>query len=489
MHVDLYPYAATFLCLAAIAVPPLGADLTAPQYTEKEREKIAAYWKKPGRYQVTPNALWEVRATPEASTFFHAYRRAVFGNAKLPPGADVRPALDGPYGEWERWISAKLDFDRWNAERAAANANHQTAAITITAAPPAPGPVPATLAATCGNPPAAFLTAVRPNTYRIAFDKPEDTFTYTDQVRLRERYGYYRFANGIVSYGTRLSQMPEGEKAHLFKAAGFSPAEQRIFAAISQLEGGFETVQTYDTGYVSIGFIQFVSLADGKHDLSEVLLQMKRDYPKEFAADFHRYGIDVRDDKTMVVIDPVTGAELSGNAAVMKIIEDKRLTAVFQRAGRRGPFRVAQIKVAKSFYWPQSDMLAVTLPDGTASVGKVGDVVKSEAGIATLLDRKINTGNIRSLPGIVQSVMAAHGCKTLTEAANYEKEIIAALKYRMDFLADATLAQPADPKPFPIATPTGIPSQLANGAITPLLSGAGNPTPTATPSAIPINKP
>jgi hypothetical protein len=485
MHVDLYPYSAALLCLAALAGPPLGVELSVPLYTEKERSFVTGYWNKPGRYQVSPNTVWEVRATPEASTWFHAYRRTVFGNGKLPPGADIRPALDGPYGEWERWVTAKLDYDRWQAERAAATANKQAVSL-FSAAPPQPGPPPATLAASCGNPPATFIAAVRPNTYHVTFDKPEESFTYTDHVKLRERYAYYRFANGIVTYGTRLSQMPEAEKASLFKAAGFSPAEQRIFSSISQLEGGFETVQTYDTGYVSIGFIQFVTLAEGKHDLSEVLLTMKRDYPKEYADDFRRFGIDVRPDKTLVCVDPDTGRELAGNDAVMKIIEDKRLTAIFQRAGRKTPFRVAQIKIAKSYYWPQQDALAVTLPDGTPVSGKVGDVVKSEAGIATLLDRKINTGNIRTLPGVVQSVMSTHGCKTLAEAANYEKEIVAALKYRMDFLADASLAQPADPKPLP----TPIPSTTPVPVIAPILPSTGNPgMPMPSGSPAPATKP
>jgi hypothetical protein len=106
MHVDLYPYSAALLCLAALAVPPIAGDLSVPLYTEKEKDQVVAYWNKPGRYQMTPNALWETRATPEASKWFHAYRAAVFGNAKLPPGADVRPSLDGPYGDWERWVSA-----------------------------------------------------------------------------------------------------------------------------------------------------------------------------------------------------------------------------------------------------------------------------------------------------------------------------------------------------------------------------------------------
>ena len=285
----------------------------------------------------------------------------------------------------------------------------------------------------------------------VHFDDPDEVYAYTDNVKLRDRYGYYRFPRGVVSYGAQLKDMTTSERDELFRAGGFSAAEQRIFSAVSGLEGGFETVQTYDTGFVSIGFIQFVTLAEGKHDLSQVLLTMKDNRPDEYAKDFRRYGIDVQPDTTLTVIDPATGAELSGNAAVLKIIDDKRLTAVFQRAGRHPGFRIAQIKIAKSYYWPTDDMINAALPDGTTISAKVCDCIKSEAGLACILDRKINTGNIRPLNDVAARIAAAHNCKTASDLALYEAEIVAAMKYRADFLADKTLAQPAPP-PAPKST-------------------------------------
>jgi hypothetical protein len=77
----------------------------------------------------------------------------------------------------------------------------------------------------------------------------------------------------------------------------------------------------------------------------------------------------------------------------MRVIEDKRLTAVFQRAGRKSEaFRVAQIKTARASYWPAGDPVQITLPNGKTISGVVSDFIKSEAGLATLLDRKVNTG-------------------------------------------------------------------------------------------------
>lgn len=522
--VRLYAFGGARVTVTLPAPPPLPPAVPDALFTDKERAAILAYWNKPGRYIVgqptTPSATpWQVRLTPDGSQWFLRYQQALVGPGKIPPTRDVHPT-SGPYAEWEQWITTRLAWDKYQAQIAADRANVQAAqarehsatsaveaiqaatdavgaavrtdihadapvpaqtrdseALRAGISPPQPGPIPAGLLAACGNPP-PLAASVLPLEYRVTTDAPEETFTYVDNVKLRDRYGYYRFAQGVVSYGTRVEALPAKECDGLFRAAGFTPSEQRAFCAVSAHEGGFETVQTYDTGFVSVGFIQFVTLEEGKHDLSNVLLQMKQDKPGDFARDFHRFGIDVRPDHTITVLDPQTGAELLGAEAVRCIINDKRLTAVFQRAGRRSAFQVAQIKVARSYYWPQEDPLEIPMPDGTTLVGRVRDVVHSEAGVATLLDRKINIGNIRALAPTIRQTMLAHGCKSLTDAALYEREIIAALRYREDFLANTTLAQP---KPLPMRkTPTMPPGSTPSSAVPSVgpMPVLGPPTPT-----------
>jgi len=230
--------------------------------------------------------------------------------------------------------------------------------------------------------------------------------------------------------------MSENELKPLFVAAGFSPSEQRIAMAVSKLEGGFETVNTYDTGYVSIGFIQFVTLEDGKQSLSEVLAREKTDNPEDYEKDFRQYGLDVSQEGVIVVVDPVSGAELYGHDAVMKLIEDKQFAAVFQRAGRHSKsFRVAQIAVAKSHYWPAQDAVMVNMDGQTVSV-------RSEAGLATLYDRKVNRGKIDPFQDVLQKAIDAHQLKSAADLPGVEREVVAALKYRTDFLKDSTLGQP-----------------------------------------------
>jgi hypothetical protein len=145
---------------------------------------------------------------------------------------------------------------------------------------------------------------------------------------------------------------------------------------------------------------------------------------------------------TLVVVDPSTGAELFGAPAVLKVIDDKRLAAVFQRAGRHSvAFRVAQIQMAKSRYWPADDPVRVMV-NGREITGKVSDVIRSESGMATLFDRKVNRGNIAPFGDVVARVMAARRLSGLADASRYERDIVREMKYRADFLADKSLSQP-----------------------------------------------
>lgn len=447
------------------------AAQTLPLFTETERRALVEFWNAQGRYtiEVPPQmpgkpGPWVTRLTPEGSTWFLAYQRAVSGNKKIPPSQTAK----GGVAEWEKWIEEKIAWDKWQAQQLAEVANGRQTQVaslgpsplpTPQPAPPYPGSAPAGLVAVAGNPP-AFQSAVVPLQYTVRFDEAEEPYLYRDNVSFaRDRFAYYRFAKGVVSYGKHVKDIPEPELAILFKEAGFSPSERKCFSVVSALEGGFETIQTYDTGFVSIGFIQFVTMADGsgEQDLCKALALEKKENPDAFKQDFRQFGIDIQTDRTLSVIDPATGAELMGKDAVQKIIDDKRLTAIWQRAGRRSAaFRVAQIKQAKASYWPSADAITVTMTDGTKLTGAVSEIIKSEAGLAALLDRKINTGNIRPFVDVVAKTMTTHNLKTLDEAAKWEREILGELVYRRDFLKETTLEQPP-------ALPTQQSKQVAQG--------------------------
>jgi len=91
---------------------------------------------------------------------------------------------------------------------------------------------------------------------------------------------------------------------HLFRLAGVEPKVANVMKAVSALEGGFESINTYDTGFVSVGFIQFASLKAGAGSLGVMMLRYKTADSSDFDRDFRQFGVDVTSSGQLAVLDP-----------------------------------------------------------------------------------------------------------------------------------------------------------------------------------------
>ena len=242
-----------------------------------------------------------------------------------------------------------------------------------------------------------------------------------------------------------MKSISDDEASALCDKAGIDLTTWHVMRAVSSLEGGFDSINTYDTGYISAGFIQFTTGSSGAGSLAKVLLQEKQDDPNAFDKDFRRWGVDVNDKGVLDVYDPSRDQELVGSDAVQAVIHNKKLTATFVHAGKTSTaFRVAQIKVAKDRYYVGDQMITLKLGETKTQV-RIGDVVKSEAGLAILMDRKVNTGGTGSLANVMQRVADECQATSPDDLCSHEEEIVSAVKFRRDFLADSTLTQPGDP--------------------------------------------
>ncbi len=457
----------TMLAVSAAAQTPAtnGATTVAatPPYSfaSDEMAKALSFWAQPGRYTVsTPDGyrdkgLWQVRLTVIGSTWIWNYNRA--RKAIVPPTQDAT-AANPQQQVWDQWIQSKVDRDRWEAYQVALQSNTQILGATVpkpdktipVSEPPKPTPIPADLLALAGPPP-KFAEAVVPMQHRISFD--DDTLTYCDKVRLgNPKYAYYRFASGVMDEGKAAKTVPPDRIHSLLGLAGLDDSTWRIMASVSGLEGGFDSINTYDTGFVSAGFIQFACLKEGGGSLGGLMLSYKQDKPDKFESDFQRFGIDIAPDGKFDVVDPDTGAEYHGPDAALKIIEDKRLIAVFQRAGQiSDDFIAEQIKAAKSMFYPADDTVTFTL-NSTPITAKVTDIIRSEAGLATLMDRKVNTGSLGQFAAILSSVADQTHATSVADVAKFEATIINAMKYRASYLGNPGLGQP-DPSPYELHLP------------------------------------
>ncbi|MFX8246678.1 hypothetical protein ABTL56_19130, partial [Acinetobacter baumannii] len=78
---------------------------------------------------------------------------------------------------------------------------------------------------------------------------------------------------------------------------------------------------------------------------------------------------------------------------------------------------------------------------------------KSEAGLATLMDLKVNTGGLAPLSSVLTEVATSHSVRRIADLSKYEAEIMRRMKYRADFSKNPNLTQPA-PLPTVPATAT-----------------------------------
>ncbi len=461
----------------AAALTPAAQARFAPE----ERDAILAFWNAPGRYSVgddlRSNSPYLVRQTADGSKWqwsYDALRGVGKGAGKVTRAKSVDPA-------WEPWVKAKVAYDYAVAGQTALAANLKWRGIVPVPGSPSdgtetglldPGPMPASLAAYLPPPP-AFAQCVVAKRYLVKFDdsppgkssldvvnldpasvrlvapvpdltktKDPGGYDYVDHVELRPRNSYFRFENGVRKAGLAVKNLDPAVLQDLSTRAGLSDSESRVMRAVSMLEGGFESVNTYDTGFLSVGLIQFAAQSTGTGSLGAVLRRLRDDNPEAFQQDFRRYGIDVADDRQLVALDLRTGEEKTGPDAVATIIDDKRLTAVFQRAGERcDAYRLAQLKVAKEWYFPADDTVKF-LVDGNAVSMRVGDLVRSEAGLATLMEQKVHKGGYPTLGPTLTAVASEYRVLSPEQLVSLEAVVVQRMKDRMDFLQDPTLSQP-----------------------------------------------
>ena len=407
-------------------------------WSDAEKTQIRQFWMEPGRYSVTPSDKYAVRLTTVGSKWFWDYNH-LRGHGKTPPTQIPGAATDEEAG-WEKWLNARVARDRYLAACAAEtlNAKNQHREPKYPTEVPEPELVDPVLVTKFGAPP-VFAANVLPNKVSVRFD--DITLNYSDNVDMRPRFAYYRFDNGVNSEGQSIKTIPSAELDEILKECGYDESDTKVFKSVSILEGGFDSINTYDTGYVSVGFIQFASLKEGAGSLGRALINYKNEDPKGFEADFHRFGVEVAADEKLVALDLDTLTEKVGPEANTQIISDKRLIAAFQRAGKYRPFRASQLKSAKQVYWPMNDKVTVTIGSNKI-VRPLSDFVRTEAGKAVFLDRKVNTGNIGGTSAALQAIADAAKVDTVEELAKYEALLIKCMYYRFDPMKTEDLAKP-----------------------------------------------
>lgn len=401
-------------------------------FSEAERKAIKAFWQAPGRASVTPMPAFQLRLTVEGSTWL-----AKFNQAKGLSKGSATPTTPLP-SDCDIWLDMKLSYELEATQAAVDQLNGKE---PLPAKLSDPGPPPVSLVDRTPALP-TFYEAVRPNLITVDFGDGVK-LSAQDSTKMAARSPYFRFKEGVRVFGTPVKNLSPEELNALFREAGYSEAEQAVTCAVSSLEGGFDAVNTYDTGFISIGFIQFACLSKGQGSLGQALLSMKFEHPEAFARDFRAFGLDVSDSGALVCYDIETDTETIGSDAARIIILRPALSLVFQRAGLAREFRIAQLRTAKALYYP-SEPVQFVLQNQPVTVTPA-ELFSSQAGFATLMDRKVHTGTLDPLPKVLTELGAELGLTDVSQLKAFEAEIIARVTHRRSFLSELSLSQP-DPK-------------------------------------------
>ncbi|OWY26198.1 LysM peptidoglycan-binding domain-containing protein [Sphingobacteriales bacterium UPWRP_1] len=162
------------------------------------------------------------------------------------------------------------------------------------------------------------------------------------------RSGFTINVNGI-SYPGEVS--PKSLTLQTYINTGLNAIQAKALKYVSEHEGDFDALNTYDKANFSYGFIQFAGNGGG---LAPMMGFLKYKYPETFQNRFQKYGIDVEysiyngniDDAHLVVV-AASGQLLRDIAAEQHLRDNKQLCAVFVKAAYAPNVQRAQIESAK----------------------------------------------------------------------------------------------------------------------------------------------
>ncbi|MDY7225273.1 hypothetical protein [Hyalangium rubrum] len=401
---------------------------------EDEACLIRERWKDQGAYAVSNTG--KLRMTRK----HFWWRQRVEALLVLPPKT-VKDKVEA----WRRWLG---EYE----------AHAQGRLLKYAELPKDPGPIPSELALQLfqseplGEPPLIAFRFIF--SYQVTLPDGSQVTFRDDPVQLDDKYLVQE--SGVIKTGLPICGRADVDE--LFDSAGITDAtERKVMKKVAEGLGGFETINTCDPGCVCAGFVPLISGESGEGSLAQLLRSMKAANPSEFDVCFRSLGLDV-DKQALRVVQPDSGKLLRGREAVCAIVEDKRLAALFYNAGKKSrAYQVAQLRLARELYYlaPQDFTLKALVGSGDKAVwvtfsGKYGDVLRSEAGKAALMDRAVQrgVGNARqTFKEACLTVIQEKGLSSVEALARYEVLITPVLqspgKDRLRVLEDKDLSQPA----------------------------------------------
>lgn len=265
-----------------------------------------------------------------------------------------------------------------------------------------------------------------------------------------------------ISYEGKVEALPFTTSD--YEDLGLNTATAKALKYVSNNEGKFDAINTYDRAILSYGFIQFAGIRAGG-SLAQVLAYIKHKYPETFENNFQKYGIDVEygienqqiKRSNIVAIDPDTRKALRQVAAEKYLRANKTLLGVFMRAAQHRHVQLCQMEVAsRQYVQPALNIKISFTANGVEMEDElITEFIKTSGGITAIIDLTVNrwteqTGKL--FIDAIKSVAKADDLNTYNKLKNNinEKKVIQTIaqqaRQRSDERAytrmDAILAAP-----------------------------------------------
>lgn len=164
-----------------------------------------------------------------------------------------------------------------------------------------------------------------------------------------------------------------------------------ILRLLSEHEGTFSNVNTWDRAVITFGFIQWTTDAAGDGTLTGLMQAVRDAAPDAYRRCFQRFGMDLgrAGGRRVFKLTLPDGSELLAGAAARHMQTSVKHVAALSAAGLDPDVQAAQLRVAVE--GKLDGMLARTVSAGGQSA-RLRDLLTSEYGVAVLTDRATGTG-------------------------------------------------------------------------------------------------
>jgi hypothetical protein len=204
--------------------------------------------------------------------------------------------------------------------------------------------------------------------------------------------------DNVIAYAASNPKGMDGKAAGDGKAAvksvvdrtDLSKDKKDILKKVSEHEGSFSTVNTWDRAVVTAGFVQWTTGEKGDGSLVGLMSDLKTRQPQVFRDNYQKYGIDV--DGKEIKVTQGDGKILKGADAAKAIQTDPKLAAVLSAAGTDSKVQDHQVAYAARTKIDNVRNRHVTVGGQTV---QLGTVINSKYAVGVMMDRAVHSGEGR----------------------------------------------------------------------------------------------